>query len=376
MLHARGELEALIDFSEDQQFEEAPAQLAAGVASQVERLKARMQAHIQNATKGELLRNGISLALLGQPNAGKSSLLNCIVGREAAIVSREAGTTRDVVEVGIDLGGWFVRLGDTAGLRKRDDETLAASNLTGSGEENDTSHVVGTIEGEGIRRAKERASESDVVVVVLSLEAGADVSGCPSLQLDAEVIDTARRCRNVVIAINKIDLQSDQASSPGLWVPAIQRLLPEVQASRIFEISCRDASTTLPKSQGHDPGGIQALLHGLIGLFADLTTAHVPEHEGAAADPSIWQESLGATERQRRLLDECVACLDGFLDHVRTGGPTTTNDVGDLEWDLGEDLDVVVAAEDLRAAAECLARIIGKGESGDVEEVLGVIFEK
>ena len=115
LLAARGELEALIDFSEDQHFDESPAQLCASVAAQVQALRGQMEAHVANAVRGELLRNGISMALLGAPNAGKSSLLNRIVGRDAAIVSQEAGTTRDIVEVNVDLGGWLVRIGDMAG---------------------------------------------------------------------------------------------------------------------------------------------------------------------------------------------------------------------------------------------------------------------
>ena len=385
LLHARGELEALIDFAEDQQFEASPLQLVAGVTAQVEALKERLQLHSRNAMRGELLRKGISLALLGAPNAGKSSLLNCIVGREAAIVSREAGTTRDVVEVGVDLGGWFVRLGDMAGLRKRSGsgqtkiehgEAAAsqASDVIKIKGENAVSDVIGDVEQEGIRRAKQRALESDVVLVVLSLEESeADASGHhPSLRLETEVIDTARHCRNVLVAINKIDLQLHKASSPTRWVDAVQQIFPEVQASRIFLISCQAASTTSPEMVNRDPGGIQTLLQGLIEQFKDLTTALVPKNEGVASHTSHWQESLGATERQRRLLDECAMHLDRFLDGVRIDD----NDLEENRETVADELEIVVAAEHLRTAAECLAKITGKGESGDVEEVLGVVFEK
>ncbi|KAF2238295.1 hypothetical protein EV356DRAFT_479459 [Viridothelium virens] len=366
LLQARGELEALIDFAEDQQFEETPVRLVGGVVRAVEALRRRMLVHGENAVRGELLRGGISLALLGAPNAGKSSLLNCVVGREAAIVSREAGTTRDVVEVGIDLGGWYVRLGDMAGLR-------GGETKIGDGRGLNSSDVIGEIEQEGIRRAKEQALKADVVLVVLSLEEpGADVSGHPSLQLDTEVIDTARRCSNVVVAINKIDLHPAKASSPARWVSAVQHELPEVQASRIFEISCRAASTTPPDLASQDPGGIQTLLNGLIDQFKDLTAAIVPDDEAPDSDVSIWQESLGVTERQRGLLEECVMHLDRFLENVLANAKNSEDSVGNI----GDDLDVVAAAEDLRAAAECLAKITGKGESGDVEEVLGVVFEK
>jgi tRNA modification GTPase len=88
-------------------------------------------------------------------------------------------------------------------------------------------------------------------------------------------------------------------------------------------------------------------------------------------DPSIWQESLGATERHRLLLDECQFHLEQFIGHVEAGTQTTENSgVEDM------DVDIVLAAESLRDAATCLAKITGKGEAGDVEEVLGVVFEK
>lgn len=350
LLYARGELEALIDFSEDQHFDESPAALCASVAEQVKSLAIQMEAHVTNAVRGELLRSGISVALLGAPNAGKSSLLNRIVGREAAIVSQEAGTTRDVVEVGVDLGGWLVKIGDMAGLRK--------AGLVGA-------DAVGAVEQEGIKRAKERALQSDVLIVVQ--DATADI--------DPEVMETARQCVDlgihVVVAINKVDQLHDQGTS-GDWKAKIHALLG-VPTERVFFISCREASQPASGSPiSTDPGRIQTFLQGLLQTFKDMTVALVPESD---PDPSIWQESLGATERQRALLSECLLHLDAFLQAVQTpsysqvGSPTA-----DAEEE--ESVDIVVAAESLRVAAETLARITGRGEGGDVEEVLGVVFEK
>ncbi|KAF2688396.1 tRNA modification GTPase mss1 mitochondrial precursor [Lentithecium fluviatile CBS 122367] len=331
LLQARGELEALIDFSEDQHFDESPAVLCASVAGQVAQLSAHIEAHITNAVRGELLRSGISVALLGAPNAGKSSLLNRVVGRDAAIVSQEAGTTRDVVEVGLDLGGWLVKIGDMAGLRK--------AGLVGA-------DIVGAVEQEGIKRAKQRALESDVLIVVQDATA----------EMDPEVIETAQQCVhlgiNVVVAINKID-QVLNSSSLDRWKEKMQSVL-SIPAERIFFVSCKD-------------GEMQAFLHGLLEAFKAMTAALVPDSD---PDPSIWQESLGATERQRVLLSECRSHLDAFLRAVQT----PTHQLGAV--DDVEEVDIVVAAESLRLAAETLARITGRGESGDVEEVLGVVFEK
>ncbi|KAI5238855.1 P-loop containing nucleoside triphosphate hydrolase protein [Aureobasidium subglaciale] len=359
LLAARGELEALIDFSEDQHFDESPAELASSVADQVRDLVLLIDAHRRNAMRGELLRNGIAISLLGAPNAGKSSLLNRIVGREAAIVSQEAGTTRDVVEVGIDLGGYLCRLGDTAGLR-------SAVLATAQARKEHMQEKISMIEEEGMKRAKQRAIESDVVIVVLSLESeGKSVV----LKLDQEVIDTAAELAeqksNVLVVLNKTDLLSGHASELENFRRQVADTLPHVRLENIFAISCKDAESVTVSDAGH----ISTFLSGLIRQFEDMTSAVAATDDDT--DPSIWQESLGATERHRLLLDECQFHLEQFLGHVEAG----TQDSGDSGVEE-IDVDIVLAAENLRDAANCLARITGKGEAGDVEEVLGVVFEK
>jgi tRNA modification GTPase len=142
LLAARGELEALIDFSEDQHFDESPAQLMGNVTRQIGPILSAIRRHQAGSRCGELLKRGIRISLLGPPNAGKSSLLNIIVDREASIVNEEAGTTRDIVEVSVDIGGYLCVFADTAGLR---------------------SMSVGAVEQEGIRRAKAKAKDSDLV---------------------------------------------------------------------------------------------------------------------------------------------------------------------------------------------------------------------
>jgi tRNA modification GTPase len=350
LLAARGELEALIDFSEDQHFDESPAMLCASVAKQIQILRAQMEAHVANAVRGELLRNGISMALLGAPNAGKSSLLNRIVGREAAIVSQEAGTTRDIVEVSVDLGGWLVKIGDMAGLRR--------AGLVGA-------DVVGAVEKEGIKRAKHRALESDVLIVVQD----------GTTEMDLEVTETARQCVDlgihVIVAVNKIDQLSAANGAEDTWKAKIGSEL-NIADERISFISCREASVTGSiAAKGSDPGNMQSLLTTIMQTFKEMTTALVPDSD---PDPSIWQESLGATERQRLLLSECLTHLEAFLTAVTPTEPSSSNE-SDLH-DEAEEVDIVLAAESLRSAAEALARITGRGDSGDVEEVLGVVFEK
>ena len=100
---------------------------------------------LAGAARGERLRDGLVVAIAGPPNAGKSTLLNRIARREAAIVSPHAGTTRDVIEVHLDLDGYPVTLLDTAGIRDSDDP----------------------VEQEGVRRARERAAAADLVLWVV-----------------------------------------------------------------------------------------------------------------------------------------------------------------------------------------------------------------
>ena len=358
LLDARGELEALIDFSEDQDFDESPAELCNSVAEQVRDLIGQLKASVESAARGELLRNGINVALIGAPNAGKSSLLNCIVGREAAIVSQEAGTTRDVIDVSVDIGGYLCRFGDLAGLRKveRREEL-----------------PVGEIELEGMKRARERALTADVVVVIFGVQPiPDDGKGSREMKMgvkvEPQISELLRQLdlesRQVVCVMNKADLLSDNSLSRNEACKSLARhesLRRFLNASetRIYPLSCKEAQTP-PTPDTPDPGGIQSFLTALTHLFGKMTSAIVPNGQGNNA---AWAEALGATERQRVLLQQCLGHLNMFLFQVSS----KYNE---------EEVDIVLAAESLRMAADCLARTTGRGEAGDVEEVLGVVFEK
>ncbi|KAI5293260.1 mitochondrial splicing system protein, partial [Ascosphaera acerosa] len=374
LLAARGELEALIDFSEDQHFDESTGQLMQSVGQQVRQLLLRINLYIENAAKGELMRNGIKVALLGAPNAGKSSLLNTIVGREAAIVSAEQGTTRDIVDVSVDIGGWLCRFGDMAGLRS-----------------GTPAQAVGAVEKEGIRRAKARALESDVVVVVLSLERA---EGAPrdsaALVLEPEVVAAAQACvqagKRIHIVVNKIDQTAFDAGAREHILGAVQASLPSVQSSDISYISCVEAA--VDAGQSSDPGCIQSLLRNLQNVFRDMAapTRLGPAHAGTAAAPatmtgealSLDAESLSVTYRQSSMLKQCAEELVAFLDLLPAPSSSADAGLSDvlLENGIDSEVDIVMAAEHLRDAAAWLSRITGRGDAGDVEEVLGVVFEK
>ena len=144
----RGELvqalawaEAAIDFSD----EELPGGVLADAKRVANGVRDNIRDHLADGRRGELVREGLFLTVVGPPNAGKSSLVNALAGRDVAIVSETAGTTRDVIEVRMDLGGYSVILADTAGLRA----------------------AVETVEAEGVRRALARAESADLVLLVL-----------------------------------------------------------------------------------------------------------------------------------------------------------------------------------------------------------------
>ena len=117
LLKALAHIEAGIDFSD----EDLPGSVEAAAAEEVDKLVGEIAAHLKDNRHGERLRSGLLIAIIGPPNAGKSSLLNLLAWRDAAIVSETAGTTRDVIEVHLDLGGYPVIVADTAGLRDVDD---------------------------------------------------------------------------------------------------------------------------------------------------------------------------------------------------------------------------------------------------------------
>ncbi|KAL4801706.1 GTP-binding protein TrmE N-terminus-domain-containing protein [Aspergillus unguis] len=365
LLYARGELEALIDFSEDQHFDESSDELILSVASQVRALSRQITLHIQNASKGELMRSGIRVALLGAPNAGKSSLLNRIVGREAAIVSTEEGTTRDIVDVGIDLGGWYCKLGDMAGIRSEP-----------RGSSGDVSVVIGAVEKEGIRRAKARALDSDVVVVVISVENRYEGMGY-RLAIESDVVDAANECaragKNILVAINKCDRlpglgQNKSAQIPEDLAQKVQQLFPDVPPKRLFGISCLEPEPSASQGlsqQSSSSTTWPAFLQGLISTFEEMSTPSGLEGDvNGHYDKYYWEDSLGVSHRQSSNLQMCLQSLDAFLEMA---APSSSDEM---------EVDIVVAAEHLRDAADALAVITGKGESGDVEDVLGVVFEK
>lgn len=139
-LELSGRLEHLLDVNE----EEMPEGTMEAIAADIAQLRQRIDRLLATAHEGRILREGALVVLAGAPNAGKSSLMNALLGTRRAIVSDVAGTTRDTIEEGLDLDGWPVRLVDTAGLRETAD----------------------VIEAEGVARAESQIAEADLVIAL------------------------------------------------------------------------------------------------------------------------------------------------------------------------------------------------------------------
>ena len=231
--------------------------------------------------QSERLRDGLVVAIAGPPNVGKSTLINQLARRDVAIVSPHAGTTRDVIEVQLDLDGYPVTVIDTAGIRETSDP----------------------IEQEGVRRARARAGEADLVLWL------ADAAGAPVEHHGAAPVWLVRNKIDLVRAGWRRDRRPGSANGR----------VPDFRAER-----CR------PPRADRSPGGFRAKL--------------------------FW--------RQRRGLDCAGAAAEARRGYGRFAASGYRDGSGRARNSL---------AEDLRAAAHSLGRLLGRV---DVEDILDVIFRE
>ena len=179
--HALAQMEAYLDFPD----EEIPNDVYARLCDSVQAVQSAIQRHLADRNRGELLRAGLYAAIIGPPNAGKSSLLNALAKRDIAIVSHIAGTTRDVIEISLDINGYPMTLADTAGIRDTAD----------------------SIEIEGIKRTRRAADAADIKIMVLDV---LDQKSFYSSEVK-NLID-----QNTIVVWNKSDLAPDTQDLPPL----------------------------------------------------------------------------------------------------------------------------------------------------------------
>ena len=278
LIEALALVEARIDFSDEA---DVPEDLIAPAAAIARSLRDEIAAALADGRRGERLRDGLVVAIAGPPNAGKSTLFNRLARREAAIVSPYAGTTRDVIEVHLDLDGYPLTILDTAGIR-------------GSCE---------PVEQEGIRRARARAAEADLVLWVTDVSAGG--------RMGTEMAQLKEGPPHWLIQ-NKIDLLRS--------APAQSK---KDEHEFIFSLSATECE------------GLEELIAALAQFATDLFAG--------------GENAVVTRARHREMLEQAVAALDRAVAEGADASPR-------------EEL----IAEELRQASSALGRLTGRVDVEDV----------
>jgi tRNA modification GTPase len=314
LIQALALVEAQIDFSDEA---DVPQDLVTAALQIARSLENEIASALADGGRGERLREGLIVAIVGEPNAGKSTLLNRIAKREAAIVSPYAGTTRDVIEVHLDLGGLPVTLLDTAGIRETNDP----------------------VELEGVRRARDRASSADLVLWVV--DASSSLAERPFAKAERGARPSWLICNKIDLiqnhtVRNELDDQNNPNNEPGLRTNKfLKNMVSEKLADKNeFEFNWNELEFEISAVTGE----------GLSQLFAQL--GQFANHFLSGAE-----SALVTRERHRRALGDVLLALRRAVE----------SQVGH------EDL----LAEDLRVAARALGRLTGRV---DVEDILDVIF--
>lgn len=336
--------EAVIDFGDDVDDGAFEA-----VLPRVTALSDEIKMRLNDDRRGEIVRDGVRLAIVGPPNAGKSTLLNILAKRPAAIVSPFAGTTRDVVEVSLDISGVPVLVSDTAGLR---------------------SHCDDPIELEGIRRARAVAAKSDIVLFMQDASAEPLLTSKSLLSSKTPIFDRPQHGDSINDnSLSRIPCNNNLSGHHGENLIE-QSTIPDTDNSSVIyvvnkadlvEQSGLQAKFTASNDRIYVTSlrtgkGINALLEGLERIVLERTGSTVCNSQhgvGVNADAPIVTRA-----RHRHHLSAAVRALDAFI-----AGRTYNNSVCLLPMDL--------ATEELRIASRELGAITGVIH---VEEILDVIF--
>lgn len=316
LIQALALVEARIDFSDEA---DVPQDLVTPALQIARALEGEITSALADGGRGERLREGLVVAIAGPPNAGKSTLLNRIAKRDAAIVSPYAGTTRDVIEVHLDLAGLPVTLLDTAGIRETDDP----------------------VEREGVLRARARAAAADLVLWVT--EGGE--SALPDWAKSGRTTQAAWLIRNKIDTL-QVDRGRNEPISQNKGTN--ESILHTTKPLRDIVNKNLTEKSELKFNSNERTFDISAI----TGEGFDALIAHLAQYaQGYLAG---GESALVTRERHRRALEETQAALRRALARDFTGS---------------EDL----LAEELRIAGRALGRLTGRV---DVEDVLDVIFRE
>lgn len=304
------QLEALIDFPTD----DIPESVLGNAEKNISSILTSIKQHLSQDDRSEIIRRGVRVAIIGEPNAGKSTLLNALAKRDVAIVSETAGTTRDVIEVNLDIAGFPFIFYDTAGIRDSLD----------------------VIEQEGIRRSYRALQDSDLCLLVI------DASATPTYDaLMAHIVDLKKP---FLVVYNKVDLLNNISESDS----------NDTYTSRSELICGEGANDFNPLTQylQHNNALNSCIGYVAISLLEDTSSVenlmgHLKTYAIETYTPI--SEPLLTSERHRAHLREAKEYLEKF----------------NLEYSID------IASQYVRMAANSLGHIVGKI---DVEEVLDTIF--
>lgn len=303
-------MEALVDFGHDELLEDS--MISKNIKPKVNSLISKLESHLNDNGRGQLLRNGITVALVGPPNAGKSSLMNLLAQRAFSIVSEEAGTTRDVVEAKIDLSGFPLILQDTAGLNP--------------------SASIGKIELEGISRAKQRFNFSSIKLVVIDVN---DQSHFHDNNLHNLIRENPS---STIFVLNKVDTKQELMSGAQAIID------PNFIDGKPMWIAKDPLFSSLPSVYISCTSGF-----GVDGLKTELK--RTIENSFGAGLSSV-EGPVITRQRHRDNLQEALEALLRFnecpIEHFE------------------------ILAEELRLAGRAISRITGKV---DVEQILEIVFK-
>ena len=216
LIHARAMIEAEIDFADE---DDVPGSVSDAVWSDVAMMIDEIGRHLRGFKAAEIIRDGFEIVIVGAPNAGKSSLFNALARREAAIVTDEPGTTRDLLEVVLDVNGMMIRVVDTAGLRD----------------------AAGKVEAIGIERARARAGEADLVLL---LEDIANPLPAVDIPADVPLLRIGTKADLGATSLHEYDLAISSTTGAGLSM-----LLDEIGRRAASAIG--DAGDVLPSRLRH-----------------------------------------------------------------------------------------------------------------------------
>ncbi len=260
LVSALARAEAAIDFPD----EELPDDIQAKNDHHISRIATEISQYLGDSHRGERLRDGIYVALVGAPNAGKSSILNAFARRPVAIVSETAGTTRDVIEVHLDLDGYPVTLADMAGLC--DPEQGPGT----TGQE--------SIEAEGMRRARAGAAAADLKLAIFDLQAAPDFDPATRALIDGDSL----------VVFNKIDLVSEPEQMSLDGQPALA-----VSATTGAGMAALETRLAVEVAARLDSGAVEAApLTRIRHRRALEDSATALARAGAAARPELIAEDL------------------------------------------------------------------------------------